>query len=109
MIQLWDIVLVDQVAEHGVELVQRVVLHQVNISVADGDIALGIHCAVVAKQDLISRILCAQINGADRIIQTILAVILYRLNDEGCAESRKWLQQFLHFFFIDRESFIRII
>ena len=45
-------IVIDHIAEAGVKIVQRIILHQIDVSVPNGDIPLRIHAAVIAQQDL---------------------------------------------------------
>ena len=108
-IQIGDLVILDQLAELGVKEVQGVVFHQVHVAVPDGDIALGVHGAVIPQEDGVVRILCGDVDGAGGIAQPVLAQILRVLDDKGGAEGGKGIQQFGDLVLIHREGVVAVI
>ena len=104
-----DLILVDEVAELHVVAVHGVRGHQIDLAVADGDVALLIQGAVAAQKDLEILGGSGDMDGADRVLQTVLGVILHVVDDEGHAEALKPGQKVFHLLGVHREVRVLVI
>ena len=102
-------VVIDHIAQRGVEIVQRVGHRQIDLAVPERYIPLGIHSAVIAQTDLIIRIRGGQIDRADRVVQPVLALIGHILDDKRRAEGRKHIEQLVYLVLAYREGRVPVI
>ena len=101
--------MVNHILEGNVEGIQRIHLGQINIPIPDGDIPLRIHGAVIPQLHLPGLLPGADADGADRIVQTVLAQVLRRLDDKGDTELAEKLQQLLHPLLAHREGGVAVV
>ena len=99
----------DEVAEDHLIGVYGVVLDQVHVPVADGDIALGIHAAEIAQLDLIAFVGGGDVDGALRVVQAVLAVVGDVLDDEGGAQGLELLQETGDLLLVHGEGLVIVI
>ena len=104
-----SLIVVDHIAQRCIEIIQRVSSCQIDIAVPEGNIALGVHCAEVAELDFIIRVTGGKAYGADRIVQSVLAVIRHIFDCKRRAERFEYAQKLIDLVFIDRESLVCVV
>ena len=103
-------VLVNEVPNLQVKVVQRIGLHQIDVSVPNGHIALGVHGAEIPQGDGVGLVVVqGQIDGAHGGVQAIHPQILGIFNDEGDAELFKQGEKVADFLLIHGKGGILVV
>ena len=103
------IVVFNHAGQRSFQIIDRITADKIHIAVANVHIALLIHLAESAQLDVIALFSCTQMDHALRIIQTVLAVILYIFYDEGHTEGFKVGKNACDLILTDRESLVIVI
>ena len=82
---------------------------KVDIAIAQGGIALGVHLAVVPQGNLRACLSRGQANGALGLFQAVLAQVLRLLNGEGSPQGGKLGKEVVHFLRVYGEGGVCII
>ena len=104
-----DGIVEDHIPQDRVKFIQRIMADQIYLAIPDRDIPLLVHFAEVTKLNGIAFLACGNADRTNRLIKTILRIVLHVVDHERRREVLKLRKQFVDLFFVHGERKIAII
>ena len=92
------------VVKRGVIVIHGIVVDKIHVAVSEGDIALIVQSAVIAHVDRVFFSVCRYVYDAQRVVESVLAVVCHILYDKGSGQSAELGQERLNGLLINGES-----